>query len=348
MLLATWFHGDTDEVRGEYAQMRGDSTSPAHWDVYLDCIDLFLASARRWNPDSRLAVVLNSAAAEALAAERRSRWADSGAQVLLAENTHLVPPGFHGMWQNQFFVLDCLRILAGEADDGESVLLLDSDCLVTRSLADVDAVVQQHGRAFYPVPFGADIEINGLSRRDLATLAGALREEPAPADVPYLGGEFLAFRADVLPENLDRLDASFAWALRRAEAGQPHPNEEAQLISVTLGPEVRDEEFVDGAVRRVWTQPWNLRNAAPADRALGIWHLPAEKRTGLPRVHRGYRDPGSWFWCAPRPDWLDVVGRLVGVPSYRPGKAFADARVLAPRLVPGLRRRIAMRGRIHG
>ena len=347
MLLATWFHGDTAELRGEYAQMRGDSTSPRHWAVYLDCIDLFLASARRWNADVRLAVVLNPPAAAALPADRRDRWTASGAELLVAENTHRAPEGFHGQWQNQFFVLDCLRVLAAEAADDEPVVLVDSDCLVTRSLADLDAAVRAHGRAFYPVPFPADVEINGRSRRDLAGLATELGGNDV-ADLPYLGGEFLAFRADVLRRDLKRLDDAFAWAVERGERGLAHPNEEAQLISVTLGPEVTPEEFPAGVVRRVWTQPWNLRNAGPADLGIALWHLPAEKRTGLARVHRAYRTPGSWFWTAPHTAWLARAGRLVGVPGYGPGKALADAWALAPRLVPGVRRRWAMRGRING
>ena len=347
MLLATWFHGDTAELRGEYAQMLGDSTSPRHWNVYLDCIDLFLASARRWDAEVRLAVVLNPAADRALGADRRARWTASGATVLLADNTHRAPEGFHDLWQNQFFVLDCLRVLLTEAHADEPVVLVDSDVLVTRSLADLDAAVRKHGRAFYSVPFPADVEINGHTRRTLAELAGHLSGERV-ADLPYLGGEFLAFRADVLARDLDRLDAAFAWAIERSECGEAHPNEEAQLISITLGPEVTPDEFPAQAVRRVWTQPWNLRNAGLADLDVALWHLAGEKRTGLARLHRAYRDAGSWFWTAPREVWLARVGRLVGVPSYTLGKALADAWALGPRLVPGVRRRWAMRGRIHG
>ncbi|HEX2075218.1 MAG TPA: hypothetical protein VHF92_15645 [Geodermatophilus sp.] len=348
MLLATWFHGDTTDLRGEYAQMRGDSTSPRHWQIYLDCIDLFLASARRWNAGLRLAVVLNPAAAGALPAVHRARWKAAGAVVLVTENTHRPPAGFHGQWQNQFFVLDCLRVLADAAEPGEPVVLADSDCLVTDDLAELDAAVRERGRLFYAVPFDPDVEVNGLTRRDLAALAGELHGTPPVPDLAYLGGEFLAFRADLLPGDLARLDEAFAWALERAAAGLPHPNEEAQLVSVTLGPELSRAALVGWAVRRVWTQPWTLRNAGPADRDVAIWHLPAEKRTGLARLHRASADPAGWFSQAPREIWLDRVGRLVGVPAYRPAKALADARALAPRLVPGVRRRIAMRGRIHG
>jgi hypothetical protein len=347
MLLATWFHGDTADLRGEYAQMVGDSTSPAHWRIYLDCIDLFLASARRWDDDLRLAVVLNPAAAESLTADRRARWSAAGAVVVVAENTHRVPADFHGQWQNQFFVLDCLRVLSEAAMPGESVVLADSDCLVTRPLTDVDAVVQRHGRAFYAVPFAEDVEINGLTRRALAALADELHGRTVES-LPYLGGEFLAFRSDLLPADLVRFDDAFAWALDRAARGLPHPNEEAQLISVALATDVPAESLVENVVRRVWTQPWTLRNAGPTDRELAVWHLPAEKRTGFVRVHCAYRDPGSWFWRSDRATWLDIAGRLVGVPAYLPGKALADARALAPRLVPGVRRRLAMRGRIHG
>jgi hypothetical protein len=348
MLLATWFHGDTAELRGEYAQMIGDSTSPRHWNIYQDCVDLVLASARRWNPGLRLAVVLNPAAAEALTGERRRRWTEAGATVLVAENTHRVPAGFHGLWQNQFFVLDCLRALSDQVTSDESVVLLDSDCLVTRSLDDLDEVILTHGRAFYPVPFPEDAVVNGLSRIDLTALAGAWHQGAAAAEVDYLGGEFFGFRGDLLKADLDQLDEAFAWALRRADRGLLHPNEEAQLMSMALAPALTGDQLVTRAVRRIWTQPWQLRNACAADRDLALWHLPAEKRTGLRRVHRAYMRPGSWFWTWPQDRWLEKAGRLVGVPAYRSSKAFSDAWALAPRAVPGLRRRLALRGPVYG
>jgi hypothetical protein len=348
MLLATWFHGDTADLRGEYAQMIGDSTSRRHWNTYQDCVDLFLASARRWNRELRLAVVLNPAAAEALTEDRRARWTAVGATVLVAENTHRVPAGFHGQWQNQFFVLDCLRALSEQASSDESVALLDSDCLVTRALDGLDDVVLRHGRAFYPVPFPADAVVNGLSRSDLADLARQLHPGADVDEVAYLGGEFFAFRGDLLKGDIDRLDEAFAWTLDRADRGLVHPKEEAQLISVALARHLTGEELVTRTVRRIWTQPWQLRNAGPADRDLPIWHVPAEKRTGLRRVHRAYLQPGSWFWQAPQHEWVEEAGRLVGVPAYRTSKALADAWALAPRAVPGLRRRLALRGPVYG
>ena len=348
MLVGTWFHGDTADLRGEYAQMLGDSTSPKHWNTYQDCVDLLLASAHRWDPAVRLAVVLNPPAAQALTDDRRARWDAAGAVVLVTENSHRVPEGFHAQWQNQFFVLDCLRELAAHADPGETVVLLDSDCVVTRSLGTLDAVVREHGRGVYPVAFPVEAEVNGLSRADLADLARELHGTGDARDLPYLGGEFFAFREDVLRTDLERLDEAFAWMLRRAEQGLPRPNEEAQLVSVTVGPDLTGPELLEETIRRIWTQPWQLRNVVPADRELAVWHLPAEKRTGLRRVHRAYLDPAGWFWTAPHQEWLDRVGYLVGVPSYRAGKALSDARALAPRALPGLRRRLAIRGPVYG
>ena len=226
--------------------------------------------------------------------------------------------------------------------------LLDSDCLVTRSLDELDDAVRRHGRAFYAVPFPAEAEVNGLSRTDLAELAREFAPGSAVAGVDYLGGEFFAFRSDLLEGDLDRFDEAFAWTLDRAGRGLLHAKEEAQLISLALAPLLTGAELLSGTVRRIWTQPWQLRNAVPGDRELAVWHVPAEKRTGLRRVHRAYLRPGSWFWTTTQPEWLDRVGRRVGVPAYRTGKALADAWALAPRAVPGIRRRLAIRGPVYG
>ncbi|MGY1711371.1 hypothetical protein ACI8AC_17880 [Geodermatophilus sp. SYSU D00758] len=346
MLIATWFHGDEAGNAGTYPQTFGDSTDVMHWRTYFRCIDLLLASASRWAPGVRLLVVLNPAGARALSRSRRELWRGAGAAVVEADNTHQTPASFPAAWKNQFFVLDCLRAVADrlEADD-EVGLLLDSDCLVTGPLDAVDDTVREHGRGALEICYSRSVRVNGLSRVEMDEIATAYWGREI-SGLPYLGGEFVGATAARMREDLESYEALWAWNLARERRGEPFLREEAQLMSVaSAGVDVF--RLPSEHVSRMWTQPWGFRNTSDEDLPL-IAHLPAEKRTGLPRLRSAALDPDSWFWAHGEEEWRAHAGALVGVPRYRPGKLVRDLWTLSPRAVPSLRRRWASRGQIHG
>jgi len=347
MLIATWFHGDDEANAGTYAQTLGDSTRMAHWDIYLRCIDLLAASVRRWQPDADFVVVMNSLAARSVTARRTALWESLGGRTTIVDNTHETPPSFPRAWKNQFFVFDCLAALQSSlASDDDVALLLDSDCLVTGALGSLEQRIRATGSAALVVPYAEDVQVNGMTRRELAAIAGDYQGE-AVQDVPYLGGEFIAVTGGCLERDLLRYEELWSWNLRRAGSGEPFLLEEAQLISVAhaASPDLLKVSVDEAA--RVWTQPWTYRNASGLELPL-IAHLPAEKRTGIPRLRRAALDPDSWFWRTDDRSWRRRAGSIIGVPRYGPVKFVRDIRTLAPRAGAGVRRRIAARGTIHG
>ncbi|MGY1631552.1 hypothetical protein ACI784_07585 [Geodermatophilus sp. SYSU D01186] len=346
MLIATWFHGDEAPNAGTYPQTMGDSTDIAHWRTYLRCIDLLVASAYRWAPQVRLLVVLNPAGARALSRSRMDMWRGVGVQVVETDNQHQTPPSFPTSWKNQFFVLDCLEVVERhlEAED-EVGLLLDSDCLITGPLDAVDDAVRQHGRAALEIDYPYSVRVNGLSRHELQQIATAYWGRQT-RDLAYLGGELVGATAARLREDRREYEALWAWNLDRERHGAPYLREEAQLISVAHATTDVYRLPSDHAAR-IWTQPWAYRNARNRHLAL-VSHLPAEKRTGLPRLRSAALDLDGWFWTCGEDAWRARAGSLVGVPRYRPGKLLRDLYTLSPRAPSALRRRWAARGQIHG
>lgn len=327
--LVSWFHADAERFKSTYSQTLGDSTSASHYAVYERCLRVFFASARRWNPEAVLHLVTN-VPSQGIFAPGTIRLLDRlSVRRSVVENGHETPKDFYGKWQNQFYVLDVgATVLAARPapTDDDVVLVLDSDCLVTGPIT--EAVVGVEGLASLVIPAPADVEENGVSPRQMAALAREFpgSDWPDADDVaPYLGGELLAARASVLRRILERGEAVFPWALQRRAAGLPSLNEEAHLLSLavhSLGlPRVDASSFID----RLWTQPWKFRTVRSASARLLVWHLPAEKKTGLMRIDRAVRADRSWFWTSSRARWIDRAGGLTGVPHYPLVKYVRDA-----------------------
>lgn len=328
--LVSWFHADGERFKSTYSQTLGDSTSASHYAVYERCLRVFFASARRWNPEAVLHLVTNVPAEGIFAAGTIRLFDRLAVRRSVVENGHETPKGFYGKWQNQFYVLDVgATVLATGPADDDVVLVLDSDCLVTGPIA--ETVVGDEGLASLVIPTPADVEENGVSPRQMAALARELPGTGWPGSddtAPYLGGEVLAARVSVLRRILERGEMIFPWALRRRAEGQPSLNEEAHLLSLAVHtldlPRADASAFID----RLWTQPWKFRTVRAGSAGLLVWHLPAEKKTGLLRIDRAVRDGRSWFWNAPRERWVRTAGRFTGVPAYPLGKYFRDAQDL--------------------
>lgn len=340
--LVTWFHADSKETAGHYPQVAGDSSASKHQEVYLRCVDLLAASARRWNPDLSLWVILNPLASMRVSVRRKALWTRLGLQVAIAENTHLPPDDFSNAWRNQFFVLDCLRTLMDELSfPTETAILLDSDCLITTGLAEVEAAVRTQGRAAMPIDYPLEHTVNGLTRLQLSLLrneffGGVSGHDDRP--VEYLGGEFFGFTRATLRETLPIAEDVYSWSLERMQGGQQYPREEAQLLSIVEAGHPRAD--ASSFVKRLWTQPWTARTVQPADASLPIWHLPAEKRTGLRALHDAAISEDSWWWQDDSDKWRSRVGRYVGVPRYTLRKGILDARYLAPSIAGKLKVRV--------
>lgn len=250
-------------------------------------MDVFFTTASVFSPSSELVLVINSAGWTAVGDYRRERWSELGVRVLHTENHHKVDPEIWKSWQNQFFIIDALRALSEEYSDGSSVVLLDSDCVIVDSLEGLDMHIQESLLVLYPTSYAMDDDVNGVRVSELQAMATRFalesRRNWTPRDVPYYGGEFLGVRGDCIVDAARLLEEAFEWMKNQAMSGNSFPREEAHLMSIAL-PMLQLSGGGEEYIRRLWTQPWRFRNVREDDRKLPIWHLPAEKRTGLRRL----------------------------------------------------------------
>lgn len=338
--LVTWFHADAKGKAGNYPQASGDSTSQSHFELYLRCVDVCVASFRRWNPTAPAMVVLNSLAAGVISANRRALWDGWGVDVRTTENYHAAQTDLWAQWQNQFFLLDVMQEARQGSAPSDPLLVLDSDCLVRCDLSVLAAETRAQGRVAMEIPYPENQQVNGLSRRELHGVVTDWRGADQSFVPAYLGGEFLCLTAEAMGNLLADAEGFYQWSLERQRQGLPHPHEEAQLLS-GAAPIASGQSTGDQYISRLWTQPWALRSLPASVQTLPLWHLPGEKKTGIRRLHGPATDVKSWFWTSPADRWQQRTGRAVGIPGYRPSKAASDAALLAPLAGRALRRRLS-------
>ncbi len=338
--LVTWFHADEAERAGSYSQMRIPAASAAGYEVYLRCIDVCAASFQRWNPDGECIVVMNPGGDAAVGLPRRALWERMGVRIVVVPNTHRPDVDLFAAWQNQFFLFDVLRAAVDATEGDETpIAVIDSDVLVRGPLDGLARAIAAAGRVRMRIEYTEDELANGTSRRDLAAFV-ADRTGVRPPFVPeYQGGEFVAGTREALSRLVEACDEVYAWTLTRQVAGGAHPKEEAHMISVA-DPAPRAVTSGNAFIERIWTKPWNYRNVPANVDAIPLWHLPAEKRSGLDRLHPAVLARGSWFWRAPARVWRARTSAIVGVPDYTLSKALQDAWALRADILPALRARL--------
>lgn len=153
--------------------------------------------------------------------------------------------------------------------------------------------------------------MNGLSALQAEELHREL--DPTLAGPPeHFGGEVYVFRSETIAPVLARAEDAFRVAVQRQ--GRPKFTTEEHLFNHAL--RRSNVSRLDDRVRRIWTAP-RLRELGPAPEQLVMWHLPAEKDRGFPRLHAAVEDRSSWFWTAGPEEYRSQLGSYFGIPRRR-------------------------------
>lgn len=340
MRFVTWFHADSPEAPGRYAQVSGGAASRTHYEVYLRCVDACAATFRRWNVASELLVVLNPPAVQLIDRQRSAFWKRLGIDVRVIPNLH--DDQLWNAWQNQFFLLDVMSEAVRDVASDEAVVVVDSDCVITQPLDELAERIRRVGMDYLEIPYPENHVVNGLTRRDLRFLASAYTSSEPPFAPAYMGGEYVAMTASRMRHAVQAANDFYAWNLKERENGRRHVNEEAQLLSI-IGSAPSGTSLEPPVLGRIWTKPWAGRNVPPSVDELAIWHLPGEKTSGIRRLARKASRKDSWFWREQHGEWLRRVANMVGTSSYGAEKLSLDLLALAPRIPSALARRLGSR-----
>jgi hypothetical protein len=344
-LICTWFYAEQRGEESEYPQIGTRSSSPWFHAVYWRCVATFFATSYRVDPAAPRRLYLRQHVVpeiDGIDLERLlKRW---DVEVVVRTPTYIAPVDYYPMWRCQFFLLDLLDHLAETLGDDEAVVLLDSDCLWTRSSDELVADVRRHGALFLDLELDPEERVNELSRRDLQSLyaaVGGYEQETIPA---FFGSEILAATGATVRDLAALGPSTWEEMLRRHAAGEPKFNEEAQMFGCMFYKLGIEPGTANPHIQRIFTGLVTGSDVEPRHVDLTIWHLPNEKRLGIRRLFGTVADPRSWFWSQPVDEaWRRRLGRAVGVPQRTPTKLVRDA----GRLLLDKERRRRERRRVH-
>lgn len=264
---------------------------------YFRAMTVAFASIRRWHPTANLEFISN-ADPHAAYAEEFNRL---GVEVKHVPFDHRPPEGFAQRFTASLYLLDALGSLSAD-----ETVVIDPDVLcvgpLDQMLGEVEGKVGVL-RMDYPI----EANVNGISRKvagELHNLLGERGESPE-----HYGGEVYVIPIAALEIILARCEEAWVLTLERHAGGLTKFMTEEHILSYA----VRGTAFhaLNNHVRRVWTAH-RFRKVNGAESSLTLWHLPAEKDRGFETLYRVAVNHDSWFWNAPRKEFVGKAGRAMG------------------------------------
>ena len=318
-LLATGFVVDAPHEGTIFPSAGGNSSSSRVQAVYWPCLVALYASARITNPAQRLALFCNVAPPEVDGIAIAQVLEDYGVELRLVPLTARLPAGRTAAWGNVLYFRDILDSLRDEPDDLRFALV-DSDVLVTASLAPLWALLHRADFAGYIVDSAEDEPINGMTRRSMAQAATGLSgKEFAP--LRHFGGELFATSVAAWKAE----GRIFHEIVEQAALGQGPAGgvlTEEHVYSIAFALLGNRAASANGLIKRIWTSPRH-NTARPGDEDLPLWHLPAEKRYGLADLFR-YLAKRNFPTDIPAEEFRALAGRFCAVPTRPFGKLLRD------------------------
>jgi hypothetical protein len=204
--------------------------------------------------------------------------------------------------------------------------------VILRPLDAMFSAISKYGALTYHIDYSPTKNINGLDAFAMAAIYEELDGEHPKSLPKYFGGEVVAANRTSLLEVVRESQRGWRASLERFRKGLPKFNEEAHLLSYAYSHLGFAEGTANAFIRRIWTGR-TIQTGSVEDFALAIWHLPAEKKTGLCEIFREVATPDSSFWRLPIDSWVPYLANLLGLPKASLRKKVKDfARLSAHRI----------------
>ena len=322
-IISTWIYLDSLDESSEYPQVGKASHLPEFQKVYWRCVAVFYAISTQTNPE-RTHVLFTNVEVRDLpeidGIDLGSFLKKRNVAVVTLPLSWQAPKGWHGKWRNQFYIFDILQFIENQsisqsgaefksAPDYENAafLVLDSDCIVNRSLDGLfEAIRAQHLLAL-PMHFADDYNINGLTRVDMRQVFRELDGTDPGQNPEYCGGEIFAATLPIVRQINAMAPGVWQDMHSRFQEQRPKFNEEAHFLSYCYY-KIGSYGLLESFIKRIWTSP-KFSNVKKADFDLPIWHLPAEKTGGIALIFNSIKRGEQIFNLQELSGWLSVPHR---------------------------------------
>lgn len=313
--ICTWIYLDSPEESSEYPQVGKKSHLADFQKVYWKCVAVFFALSTRHNPQRRHLLFSNKTWAEIPEIDGfdlRGFLKSKNVELATIPLGWQTPEGYFGKWRNQFYIFDILQFIESKWSDvskptdhsNTSFIILDSDCVINRSLDALFAEIGRLGLMALPMSYGDKHNINGVTREEMRRIYAELDGTDPGENPVYYGGEIFAATLPVIRQINAIAPGVWQRMMERHQAGQPKLNEEAHFLSYCYH-KIGGFGLLDGFIKRIWTSP-QYNNVQIEDMQLPIWHLPSEKTGGIALI---FKKLGIENWKT------EELGGYLGIPN---------------------------------
>lgn len=315
-IISTWIYLDSPEESSEYPQVGKSSHLPEFQQVYWRCVAVFFDISTQNNPEKKHILFSNVETLPTVdGLDLGDFLKERNVELVTIPLTWQTPVGYFGKWRNQFYIFDILAYVEKRwteegshlnQDKAPALLVLDSDCLINRSISGLFDQIRANGLLALPMHFALDYNINGVTRVDMRRIFGELDGGKDPGENPeYCGGEIFAATLGSIQQINQIAPSIWQNMLERYQAGQQKLNEEAHFLSYCYH-RIGGWQTLEKDIKRIWTSP-KYNNVQKEDFNLPIWHLPAEKTGGIALIFKSLKKRKIWD--------LAELGGVVGIPN---------------------------------
>ena len=284
--IATWVYLDSPEEKSNYYNTGGDSTSSEFQAVYWRCIVLFYETSLRFHQEMKHLFFTNTKIIPIIdGLDIAKFFRENDITVISLTNLFPLPQNYFSSFRNQFFEFTIIDYLSQIMSNTDMLILLDSDCVFSKSLAPAFAVLSQteSSAMTYVVDYLDDYEIHGVTGDNMRQISKELGLE-LDKNPYYSGGELLFAKGSFFKYVASDFKTLYDNMIERHEQNRNKFNEEAHVLSYYYYKLNANVGGMDSYIKRMWTNQNYFRNIEPGDTDFTIWHLPNEKRAGIDKL----------------------------------------------------------------
>lgn len=283
--ISTWIYLDSKEEKSHFPQIGGDSSEEEFQKIYWRCILVFYETSIRNNKDNQHILFTNTNTLPIVdEINFKDYFKKNNIEVVVLENLYPLPKNYYGSFGNQFFEFSIIDHLSKIMAPKDRILILDSDCIFTKPINPIYDILDTNIAATYVYEYEEDHKINGLTRKEMKVLFNELGYEVDSSPL-YSAGEILLASGKFIKNVAQDFPNLFQDLLQRNNNGNLKFNEEAHVLSYYYYKHDASLGTLNNFIKRLWTDKTKFRNVEKKDENLAIWHLPAEKTTGIRDIY---------------------------------------------------------------
>lgn len=277
--IVSWFYLEEKGNESSYAQVSAKSTSRKFQDTYWKCIVSFYYTSIIKNKNAKHIFYTNSKNIPIVDGfDVEEFFKIHNIEVRMQELTNKTPLDWHGAWRNQFYVFDILAALSSSVNEDDSVIILDSDCIVNTELDELFKEIKDGGLVSYLIGYEKNHIINGINTLQMRELYKQFYKDSS--DIEYYGGEFIGINGACIKELLREYKYLWEQNYCNYKENKIKLNEEAHFLSMLYHRLNLANDLGNKHIKRIWNG-LNYNNVQENDKYLDIYHLPAQKTTGF-------------------------------------------------------------------